>query len=158
MRPNGSGAYPTIDTLAEECALSARSVGQHLCIAARDGWITRRKRRESGKNWANWTYTAVMPERLIGAEPSSGPIQHGAALDADAAEPDAHGPESDGILVRNDVPTNTTANTTDNTTNNTALQKGPGWESWSAMVETLKRKKAANPAVKKGPQDPPAIP
>jgi DNA-binding transcriptional MocR family regulator len=109
MAADGSRAFPSEQRLAQETGLSERAVSMHLRMASEQGWIVRRRRRQVGKDWAQYVYQAVVPTTLPAPEPGSGPI-------AIATEGDSRAPAPGGDLVPNDVPLNATRNAADNTT------------------------------------------
>jgi len=107
MDSSGQRAFPSIETLARETSLTSRAVGTHLEKAAKDGWIVRKKWRDKGKNWAQYAYSARLPDGIEGQEPRSLPTHVG-------QEPPVDGAESDGMGVQNVVRTNSTKNSTNN--------------------------------------------
>jgi DNA-binding transcriptional MocR family regulator len=109
MAADGGRAFPSEQRLAQETGLSERAVSTHLRLASEKGWIVRRRRRQIGKDWAQYVYQAAVPATLPAPEPRSGPI-------AESPEGDSHGPARNGDMVPNDVPLNSTGNATDNTT------------------------------------------
>lgn len=109
MDQAGASAYPSIRKLASETGLTERTVGEHLIKAERSGWITRKRWRDRGKNWAQLAYHARLPER------GSAPERKGNELGAQGSAPPA-------VLVPNDVPTNSSDNSS--ITANRAGQEG----------------------------------
>jgi hypothetical protein len=102
MDEHGNNAFPSIATLAARTRLSERTVRTHLSLAATQGWIDRNLWREKGKDWANYRYSAVIPNKLIGTAAGSGPRTN-------VAEAGADGAAASSSLVRHDVPTNSSA-------------------------------------------------
>ncbi|MPZ45112.1 MAG: hypothetical protein GEV05_17300 [Betaproteobacteria bacterium] len=114
MAADGSRAFPSEQRLAQETGLSERAVSTHLRLASEQGWIVRRRRRQVGKDWAQYdwaqyVYQAAVPAGLPAPEPNSGPMPN-------AVEGDSRAPAPGGDLVPNHVPLNATRNATDNTT------------------------------------------
>jgi hypothetical protein len=107
MQDDGSGAFPSEATLASKTALSDRAVRTHLALAARDGWIGRKKPRAKGRAWANYHYWATMPAGIPGAEA-------GAGAGRVSPEPPTQRAETQSGEVRKDVPPNSAVNSSIN--------------------------------------------
>lgn len=58
---NGQKAFPSIDRLAGDTALSSRSVKTHLALAVKLGWIERESCKRKGQAWRNYAYTPRFP-------------------------------------------------------------------------------------------------
>lgn len=65
MDPDGGGAFPSLDTLAEACGLSRRHVTNHLRPALDAGWLQRTSSRGPG---ASTRYFAAAPIASAAAE------------------------------------------------------------------------------------------
>ena len=109
MAVDGSRAFPSEQRLAQETGLSERAVSTHLRLASEQGWIVRRRRRQVGKDWAQYVYQAAVPAGLPAPEPNSGPTPN-------AVEGDSRAPAPGGDMVPNHIPLNATENATKNTT------------------------------------------
>ncbi|MBL1422445.1 MAG: helix-turn-helix domain-containing protein [Alphaproteobacteria bacterium] len=66
----GTGAYPTIKTIAEDTKLSPKSVITHLQKAREAGFLRVKKHGFGGQKWARNEYFAVYPDEK-GGEPRS---------------------------------------------------------------------------------------
>lgn len=70
MKADGTGAWPSQQTLAARAGVGERSARRHLDIAARLGWIEReRVRRAGGRNWYFTEYCAVVPPAVYDSLP-----------------------------------------------------------------------------------------
>lgn len=127
MNSDGQRCFPSEARLAAETGLSDRSVRTHLKIATENGWISRKRWRCKGKNWAQYCYCATLPKGLDAPEPRS-------VANQDAPERPSDGAEPESTLVRNNLPTNSTKNSTKN-----ALQKkkpeGPAYQAFHKLAE-----------------------
>lgn len=109
MDKDGGSCFPSERLLAEETGLSERSVGQHLEVAAREGWVCRQQ-RGSTKGWRQWHYLASIPDA---PEPDSDAMavapETGSPAMEFAPEPDALAPEPDDNLHPKEVRTSKSA-------------------------------------------------
>ena len=85
----GESAYPSIDLLAMETALSRRAVITHLQSAASMGWIRTSKHGYGDQRWARNEYDPCIPDAF---EP----------FDMDAARPQKGGEPNDKKVVNED--------------------------------------------------------
>lgn len=130
MKMDGKNAFPSIETLAAETGLTTRSVGQHLKKAEHEGWITRKKHRGKGKDWAQYHYVATIPDRQYGAERSSG---------ANSSRPEyqGEGRESRNTSHQNDVPTNSTGNSISNSNSSESGEASEGRMQFKKLLEKM---------------------
>lgn len=63
MQPDGGRCYPSQKLIADECALSLRTVHKHLRVAVAEGWIKRQRRQKDDGSWASYSYNATLPKR-----------------------------------------------------------------------------------------------
>lgn len=61
MDENGKSCFPSTRTLAEETALSERSVVSHIARAIDAGWLIQSQRGLSGQGWKRHQYQARIP-------------------------------------------------------------------------------------------------
>ena len=108
MDMDGNNAFPSQKTLAIECDRSERCVRKALKEAEKLGWITRKRWRPVGKQWAQTRYLPSFPKSYPQQpEPRSG---------STIPLPESHveQPESDDHNYRNHVPTNSSVNSSKN--------------------------------------------
>ncbi len=65
MKANGEQCYPTIAILAQETAISERTIKKKLKEAACNGWIERYVHQGKGQAWRNYGYLPKMPENVV---------------------------------------------------------------------------------------------
>jgi DNA-binding transcriptional MocR family regulator len=110
MNTDSGSCFPSTRKLAEETALSEKSVCDHLDKARKQGWIiSRRRGKTAGQAWASNQYQAIFPASFghKGAEQCSAPFGKGAERQAVGAEPD-------GNKALNDVQPNSPLNSSKN--------------------------------------------
>lgn len=66
MKCSGADCFPSIQTIAEETALSERAVKKHLRTAEEEGWIHRTSRGINGQGWRRMKYLPLMPDAVNG--------------------------------------------------------------------------------------------
>lgn len=100
MDRDGGSCFPSIDTLANETALSPKVAGEHLAAGEAAGWFYRWK-SATGKGWARYNYQAVIPESR--PVETTGPNEHGPVVFAD-------GPVDSSNMVLKKLRTRTSSN------------------------------------------------
>lgn len=86
----GESAYPSIDLLAFETALSRRAVITHLQNAAALGWIRTSKHGYGGQRWARNEYDPCIPEGFVPLEIPKVVVPEGGEPDDKKAVNDVH--------------------------------------------------------------------
>jgi len=87
MDPDGTGAFPSIATLAKDTGLSQRAVKTHLALAVELGWIERKHCRRMGQKWRNYEYRPRFPIPVeVGERPSPPFLVERGANHAEAGE------------------------------------------------------------------------
>jgi hypothetical protein len=88
MNALGEGAFPSTRRLAEESALSERTVINHLWKARDLGWLAISEHGFGGKQRRRHEYTIAWPQSVKGIEPASAPSEKKALnMATEAAEP-----------------------------------------------------------------------
>jgi hypothetical protein len=133
MDKYGKRAFPSIERLALDTALTPRSVGDHLRRAERAGWIERKPWRNKGKDWAQYAYVARVPAKQDGEERGSYAKPQGGESHDEAAE-------FEHQLDRNDVPTNSSLISSTNSPKNRekgAFSRSKGFEDFMEKGRVL---------------------
>jgi hypothetical protein len=63
MKMDGTGAFPSQETIAKDAALTLRAAKTHLKIAVKRKWLSRTKRPTSYGKGFRYEYAATFPER-----------------------------------------------------------------------------------------------
>jgi len=95
----GESAYPSIDLLAFETALSRRAVITHLQNAAAWGWIRTTKHGYGGQRWARNEYDPCIPEDFVPLEMPKVVVPEGGEPDDKKAVNDVHSLDSKAVNV-----------------------------------------------------------
>ena len=82
----GTGAYPSVKTLAQNTKLSERSVCTHIQLAIKHGFLRVNKHGFGGKKWKRNEYFACFP-KPEGTEPNDISAKNGAKSYPQGTEP-----------------------------------------------------------------------
>ncbi|WP_419656289.1 helix-turn-helix domain-containing protein [Desulfosarcina variabilis] len=125
MDKDGGSCFPSTRTLAEETGLSERSVCTHLRTASTDGWINTHTRTGFGQAWAQNSYTALIPKKVLKEVQQQG-TERGSVPNDKGTEPHAEGTEPNDIKALKEVQSSSyiTVNRTDHNAKAFLLKDG----------------------------------